>query len=87
MQDPLAKALPSSICRRLDDMLSTPFDPYIIIYKLPKGLLVLKFTMYDMTSDSFDHLMHFQQLMTLDIGNEVLLCKVFPARLHGSTLS
>ena len=31
--------------------------------------------------------MHFQQLMTLDIGNDVLLCKVIPANLHGSTLS
>lgn len=48
---------------------------------------MLKFTMYDRMSDPFDHLMHFQQLMTLDIGNDVLLCKVFLASLLRSTLS
>ena len=31
--------------------------------------------------------MHYRQLMTLDIGNDALLCKVFPASLQGQTLS
>ncbi|RVW20968.1 hypothetical protein CK203_112301 [Vitis vinifera] len=31
--------------------------------------------------------MHYRQLMTLDIGNDVLLCKVFPASLQGQALS
>ena len=31
--------------------------------------------------------MHYRQLMTLDIGNDELLCKVFPANLHGQVLS
>ncbi|RVX10497.1 hypothetical protein CK203_016867 [Vitis vinifera] len=31
--------------------------------------------------------MHYRQLMTLDIGNDVLLCKVFPVSLQGQTLS
>ncbi|RVW85470.1 hypothetical protein CK203_044046 [Vitis vinifera] len=30
--------------------------------------------------------MHYRQLMTLDIGNDVLLCKVFPASLQGQAL-
>ncbi|RVX10442.1 hypothetical protein CK203_016901 [Vitis vinifera] len=37
--------------------------------------------------DPFDHIMHYRQLMTLDIGNDALLCKVFPASLQGQTLS
>ncbi|WJZ96756.1 hypothetical protein VitviT2T_015409 [Vitis vinifera] len=31
--------------------------------------------------------MHYRQLMTLDIGNDTLLCKVFPASLQGQALS
>ena len=29
--------------------------------------------MYDETSDPFDHIMHFRQLMTLNIGNDALM--------------
>ncbi|RVW61066.1 hypothetical protein CK203_045809 [Vitis vinifera] len=76
------KAPLGSISRRLDDMLSTSFDPHIISYKPPRRFLVPKFTMYNGTSDPFDHLLHYRQLMTLDIGNDVLLCKAFPASLH-----
>ncbi|RVX22018.1 hypothetical protein CK203_001273 [Vitis vinifera] len=38
-------------------------------------------------NDPFDHIMHYRQLMTLDIGNDALLCKVFPASLQGQALS
>ncbi|KAL6349878.1 hypothetical protein AAG906_001765 [Vitis piasezkii] len=69
------RGYPGSISRRLDDMLSTPFNPYIINYEPPRGFMVSKFSTYDRTNDSFDHIMHYRQLMTLDIGNDVLLCK------------
>ena len=42
---------------------------------------------YDGIGNHFDHIMHFRQLMTLDIGNDALLCKVFSANLHDQTLS
>lgn len=67
-------------------MLSTVFDPHIIGYEPPKGFLVPKFTMYDGTSDPFDHLLHYRQLNTLNIGNDVLFYKVFPASLHSLAL-
>nr|CAN69878.1 hypothetical protein VITISV_015633 [Vitis vinifera] len=68
-------------------MLSTPFCSHIIHYEPPRGFLVPKFSTYDGTNDPFDHIMHYRQLMTLDIGNDALLCKVFPASLQGQTLS
>ena len=68
-------------------MLSTPFTPNIINYEPPRGFIVPKFSTYDGSNDPFDHIMHYRQLMTLDIGNDVLLCKVFPANLQGQTLS
>nr|CAN79633.1 hypothetical protein VITISV_038059 [Vitis vinifera] len=68
-------------------MLSTPFCSHIIHYEPPRGFLVPKFSTYDGTNDPFDHIMHYRQLMTLDIGNDALLCKVFPASLQGQALS
>ena len=76
-----------SISKRLDDMLSTPFCSHIIHYEPPRGFLVPKFSLYDGSNDPFDHIMHYRQLMTLDIGNVPLLCKVFPVSLQGQTLS
>ncbi|XP_034706692.1 uncharacterized protein LOC117930242 [Vitis riparia] len=68
-------------------MLSTSFSSRIIHYDPPRGFLVPKFSAYDESSDPFDHIMHYRQLMTLDIGNDALLCKVFPASLQGQALS
>ncbi|XP_010663850.1 uncharacterized protein LOC104882395 [Vitis vinifera] len=76
-----------SISKRLDDMLSTFFCSHIIHYEPPRGFLVPKFSTYDESSDPFDHIMHYRQLMTLDIGNDALLCKVSPANLQGQALS
>ena len=86
-KDPSHTAPPGSISRRLDDMLSTPFSPRIIKYEPPRGFIVLKFSTYDGSSDPFNHIMHYRQLMTLDIGNDRLLCKVFPASLQSQALS
>ena len=76
-----------SISKRLDDMLSTPFCSQIIHYEPPRGFLVPKFSTYDGSNDPFDNIMHYRQLMTLDIGNDALRCKVFPASLQGQALS
>ena len=84
---PTTQAPLDFINRWLDDMFSTLFGPHIIIYELPKGFVVPKFIMYDGTSDPYDHIMHFRQLMTLDIGNDALMCKVFSTSLHGQALS
>nr|CAN63300.1 hypothetical protein VITISV_044138 [Vitis vinifera] len=73
--------------KRLDDILSTPFCSHIIHYEPPRGFLVPKFSTYDGSSDPFNYIMHYRQLMTLDIDNDELLCKVLPASLQGQALS
>lgn len=45
------------------------------------------FTMYDRSFDPFNHLMHYWQVMTLDIGNDTFLCKVFLVSLQGPALA
>ena len=81
------RAPPGSISWLLDNMLSMPFDPHIINYEPFRGFIVPKFMTYNGTSDPFNHIMHFRQLMTLDIGNDTLLCKVYSASLHDYALS
>ena len=71
----------NSISQQLDDILFTLFDLHIINYEPPRRFVVPKFTMYDRTNDSFDHMIHFKQ--PINIGNDALMCKVFPASLHG----
>ena len=46
-----------------------------------------KFQMYNELQDPFDHLIHYRQIMTFQIGNDALLCKLFSSRLVGPALS
>ena len=43
--------------------------------------------MYDGFSDPYDHMLHFNQAMILNAGDDHLLCKVFPASLKGPALA
>ena len=73
--------------RTLDDMSSSPFVPAILNQDAPPHFALPKFQMYDGLQDSFDHLMHFRQIMTLQTDNDALLCKVFSSSLAGPALS
>ena len=39
------------------------------------------FAMFDDSNDPYDHMLHFNQAMTLNARNDQLLCKVFLASL------
>ena len=71
----------------LEDMLSSPLGPHILSYEPPRGFVMPSFTMYDGSTDSYDHMLHFNQIMILSVGNERLLCKVFPVSLKGLALA
>ena len=43
--------------------------------------------MYDGSSDPYDHMLHFNQEMILNSGDDRLLCKVFLASLKGLALA
>lgn len=73
--------------RLLEDMLSTPFFEQILQHHHPRGFVLPKFIVYNGTTDPFDYLLHFWQMMTLDIRDEFLLCKVFPISLHSAALA
>ena len=68
-------------------MLSSPLGQHILGYEPPRGFFIPYFSMYDGSSDPYDHMLHFNQAMILNVGDDRLLCKVFPASLKGPALA
>ena len=69
--------------RRPYDMLSSPLGQHILDYEPPRGFVIPPFSMYDDSSNPYDHILHFNQAMIHNTGNDRLLCKVFPTSLKG----
>ena len=69
------------------DMQSPPLGQHILDYEPPCGFVIPPFSMYDGSSDPYDHMLHFNQAMILNAGNDRLLCKVFPTSLKGPALA
>ena len=69
------------------DMLSSPLGQHILDYEPPRGFVIPPFAMYDGSSDPYDHMLHFNQAMILNAGDDRLLCKVFPTSLKGPALA
>ena len=73
--------------RGFEDMLSSPLGQHILSYEPPGGFAIPLFSMYDGSSDPYDHMLHFNKAMILSTRNDRLLCKVFPASLKGPALA
>ena len=84
---PAPYMLASTIVRGLEDMLSSPLGQHILSYEPPHGFIILSFSMYDGSFYLYDHMLHFNQTMILNAGDDRLLCKVFPASLKGPALA
>ena len=78
--------IPSTV-RGPQDMLSTPLGQHILDYDPPSRFSIPPFAMYDGSSDPYDHMLHYNQVMILNAGDDRLLCKVFPASLKGPALA
>ena len=68
-------------------MLSSPLGRHILDYEPPRGFVIPTFTMFDGSTDPYDHMLHYNQVMSLNEDNDILLCKVFPASLQGPALA
>ena len=74
-------------CSGLEDMLSSPLDYHILSYEPPRGFVIPSFSIYDGSSDLYDHMLHFNQTMILNMRDDRLLCKVFLASLKGPAIA
>ena len=63
------------------DMLSSHLGQHILDYEPPRWFVIPSFAMCDGSSNSYDHMLHFNQAMILNAGGDRLLCTVFPASL------
>ena len=68
-------------------MLSSPLGQYILNYEPPRRFVMLAFTMFDGSNDPYEHMLHYNQAMTLNTDNDRLLCKVFSTSLRGPELA
>ena len=68
-------------------MLSSPLGQHILDYESPCGFAILAFTTFDGSADPYDHMLHYNQVMTLNSDNDRILCKAFLASLRGPTLA
>ena len=84
---PTPQMIAPSAVRGPQDMLSTPLGHHILDYDPSHGFSIPPFTMYDGSSDPYDHMLHYNQAMILSAGDDRLLCKVFPASLKGPVLA
>ena len=73
--------------RGLEDMLSSPLGSHILSYEPTRGFVMPSFSMYDGSTDPYDHMLHFNQTMILSVENDRLLCKVFLTSLKGLALA
>ena len=68
-------------------MLSSPLRQHILDYEPSRGFAIPAFTTFDGSTDPYDHMLHYNQAMTLNAGKDRLLCKVFPISLQGPVLA
>ena len=83
MGDPMSKQYPLRappalratfypLIRGLYDMLSSPLSQHILDYEPPCRFVIPPFSIYDGSSDPYDHMLHFNQAMILNAGNDRL---------------
>ena len=53
-----------------EDILSSPLGQHILSYKSLRGFVIPPFSMYDGSSDPYDHMLHFNQHAALQSGDD-----------------
>ena len=84
---PVPYMLAPAVVRGPEDMLSSLLGQHILSYEPPRGFAIPLFAMYDGSLNPYDHMLHFNQVVILNAGNDRLLFKVFPASLKGPALA
>ena len=77
----------TTLIPRPDDVLSLPLGQHILDYEPPHGFVIPAFAMFNGFADPYDHMLHYNQAMILNVGNDRMLCKVFPTSLRGPALA
>ena len=66
-----------ALIRILDDMLFLPLGQHIFDYEPPRGFVIPAFATCNGSVGPYDHMLHYNQAMIINVGNDRLLCNVF----------
>ena len=61
---------PTTLIRRPNDMLSSPLGQHILDYEPPLMFSILAFATFDGFADPYGHMLHYNQAMILNTGND-----------------
>ena len=78
---------PIALIQGPDDMLFSPIEQHILDYEPPRGFVMPAFATFDGSANPYDHMLHYNQAMILNVYNDCLLYKVFPVSLQGPVLA
>lgn len=70
----------------LQEIEESPLTDEIMAQAPPPKFVIPKINVYNGTAGPTDHLLHYRNIMALNTSEDYLMCRVFPASLHGQAL-
>lgn len=70
----------------LQEIEESPLTDEIVAQAPPPKFVIPKINVYNGTAGPTDHLLHYRNIMALNTSEDYLMCRVFPASLHGQAL-
>ena len=61
----------STLIFRPNDMIFLPRGQHILDYEPPRGFVIPAFSMFDGSTDPYDHMLHYKKAMILNAGNDI----------------
>jgi hypothetical protein len=80
------KGIVEIVWKALHQISHSPFSKEIERAHLPGKFFPPNYVMYDGKADPIEHISHFRQSMTLHLGNDALMCRMFPSSLGPMSL-
>jgi hypothetical protein len=75
-----------TVWKALHQISHTPFSKEIESARLPRNFSAPTYVMYDGKADPVGHISHYRQSMAIHLGNNALMCRMFPSSLGPMSL-
>jgi hypothetical protein len=75
-----------TVWKALHQISHSPFSKEIESVRLPRNFSAPTYVMYDGKADPVGHISHYRQSMAIHLGNNALMCRMFPSSLGPMSL-
>uniref|UniRef100_A0A2N9IX95 Uncharacterized protein n=1 Tax=Fagus sylvatica TaxID=28930 RepID=A0A2N9IX95_FAGSY len=75
-----------TVWKALHQISHSPFSKEIESARLPRNFSASTYVMYDGKADPVGHISHYRQSMAIHLGNNALMCRMFPSSLGPMSL-